>query len=188
MCLSCLLSAYLGLPPEVTSLVDVYMTKGEGAPDAARQARCLAHTRIAGRNLHTPQEVQELNLRLFNRIVNQVMIVPVLALVLVAAALTWQVRTSSHTVGRIQDSDDTISQSNYVGRLIIDQETGVRGYAATGDPRFLEPYSKAVPGCARRVRQPSRPILSIKKKNKRLPPCGPTTTPGSSPSRGRLWR
>jgi len=27
-----LLSAYLGLPREVTSLVDVYMTKGEGAP------------------------------------------------------------------------------------------------------------------------------------------------------------
>src|SRR5579871_3617056 len=27
-----LLSAYLGLPDEVTSLVDVYMTKGEGAP------------------------------------------------------------------------------------------------------------------------------------------------------------
>lgn len=27
-----LLSAYLGLPSEVTSLVDVYMTKGEGAP------------------------------------------------------------------------------------------------------------------------------------------------------------
>ena len=27
-----LLSAYVGLPPEVTSLVDMYMTKGEGAP------------------------------------------------------------------------------------------------------------------------------------------------------------
>lgn len=27
-----LLSAYIGLPPEVTSLVDLYMTKGEGAP------------------------------------------------------------------------------------------------------------------------------------------------------------
>ena len=26
-----LLSAYVGLPPEVTSLVDLYMTKGEGA-------------------------------------------------------------------------------------------------------------------------------------------------------------
>jgi len=27
-----LLSAYIGLPIEVTSLVDLYMTKGEGAP------------------------------------------------------------------------------------------------------------------------------------------------------------
>jgi CheY-like chemotaxis protein len=27
-----LLSAYMGLPAEVTSLVDLYMTKGEGAP------------------------------------------------------------------------------------------------------------------------------------------------------------
>ena len=27
-----LLSAYVGLPKEITSLVDVYMTKGEGAP------------------------------------------------------------------------------------------------------------------------------------------------------------
>ena len=27
-----LLSAYLGLPSEITALVDVYMTKGEGAP------------------------------------------------------------------------------------------------------------------------------------------------------------
>jgi len=27
-----LLSAYLGLPPEVTAVVDIYMTKGEGAP------------------------------------------------------------------------------------------------------------------------------------------------------------
>ncbi len=27
-----LLSAYVGLPEEISSLVDVYMTKGEGAP------------------------------------------------------------------------------------------------------------------------------------------------------------
>jgi hypothetical protein len=27
-----LLSAYIGLPAEVTCLVDLYMTKGEGAP------------------------------------------------------------------------------------------------------------------------------------------------------------
>ena len=27
-----LLSAYVGLPDEVSSVVDIYMTKGEGAP------------------------------------------------------------------------------------------------------------------------------------------------------------
>jgi PAS domain S-box-containing protein len=85
-----------------------------------------------------------LNLRLFHRIVSQVLVFPVVALVLIAATLTWQVRTSSHTVDRIQDSNDTIAQDDLVGNLIIDQETGVRGYAATGDLRFLGPSTKAV--------------------------------------------
>lgn len=34
-----LLSAYVGLPREVTSLVDVYMTKGEGAPTLLEKLR-----------------------------------------------------------------------------------------------------------------------------------------------------
>lgn len=36
-----LLSAYLGLPAEVTSLVDLYMTKGEGAPVLLRKLETL---------------------------------------------------------------------------------------------------------------------------------------------------
>jgi len=73
-----------------------------------------------------------------------VLIFPVLALVIVAAALYWQVRTSSVTVDRIEDSDEAISQTNLLGRLIIDEESGLRGYVATGDERFLDPYNKAV--------------------------------------------
>ena len=84
-----------------------------------------------------------MNLRHFNRIVRQVLIFPVLALIIVAAALYWQVSTSSHTVDRIQDSDEAIAQSNLIGRLIIDEESALRGYLATGDDRFLEPYNKA---------------------------------------------
>jgi CheY-like chemotaxis protein len=39
-----LLSAYVGLPEEVSSLVDVYMTKGEGAPELLQKLnRLLAH-------------------------------------------------------------------------------------------------------------------------------------------------
>jgi len=36
-----LLSAYVGLPAEVTSLVDVYMTKGEGAPTLLKKLRAM---------------------------------------------------------------------------------------------------------------------------------------------------
>ncbi len=36
-----LLSAYMGLPVEVTSLVDLYMTKGEGAPVLLRKLGSL---------------------------------------------------------------------------------------------------------------------------------------------------
>jgi CheY-like chemotaxis protein len=36
-----LLSAYVGLPAEVTSLVNVYMTKGEGAPALLKRLRAM---------------------------------------------------------------------------------------------------------------------------------------------------
>jgi CheY-like chemotaxis protein len=36
-----LLSAYIGLPHEVTSLVDLYMTKGEGAPVLLQKLQSL---------------------------------------------------------------------------------------------------------------------------------------------------
>jgi PAS domain S-box-containing protein len=84
------------------------------------------------------------NLRHFNRIVRQVLIFPVLALFIVGAALYWEVNASSHTVDRIQDSDEAIAQSNLIGRLIIDEESGLRGYVATGDDHFLDPYKNAV--------------------------------------------
>jgi CheY-like chemotaxis protein len=38
-----LLSAYIGLPGEVTCLVDLYMTKGEGAPVLLEKLNSLLH-------------------------------------------------------------------------------------------------------------------------------------------------
>jgi CheY-like chemotaxis protein len=38
-----LLSAYIGLPADVTSLVDLYMTKGEGAPILLKKLGSLLH-------------------------------------------------------------------------------------------------------------------------------------------------
>jgi CheY-like chemotaxis protein len=39
-----LLSAYLGLPPEITQFVNIYMTKGEGAPALLEKLRSLFPT------------------------------------------------------------------------------------------------------------------------------------------------
>jgi hypothetical protein len=42
-----LLSAYVGLPDDVSSLVDVYMTKGEGAPALLSKLGDLLSTNTA---------------------------------------------------------------------------------------------------------------------------------------------
>jgi CheY-like chemotaxis protein len=42
-----LLSAYIGLPYEVTSLVDLYMTKGEGAPVLLQKLETLLQHPVA---------------------------------------------------------------------------------------------------------------------------------------------
>ena len=79
----------------------------------------------------------------FNRIVQQVLILPILALLLIAGALYWQIRTANGIVDRIQLSDAAIAQTHLVGAMIFDQETGLRGYQITADPRFLEPFNVA---------------------------------------------
>jgi len=84
-----------------------------------------------------------LNLSHFNRIVRQVLFFPVISLVLVAAALSWQIFSSTDTVKLIQDSDQSIQQTNLVGRLISDQESGLRGFEVTNEKSFLAPYDQA---------------------------------------------
>lgn len=49
-----LLSAYVGLPAEVRSLVDVYMTKGEGAPALLHRLNSMLGS--PGQSTGTPKE------------------------------------------------------------------------------------------------------------------------------------
>jgi PAS domain S-box-containing protein len=68
---------------------------------------------------------------------------PVVALLVVAGALYLQIRDSNVTVNLIQDSDARISQATLVSKLIVDEESGLRGYETTGDPQFLQPFTEA---------------------------------------------
>ncbi len=84
-----------------------------------------------------------MNLRQFNRILLQVFLLPVIALLLTAGALYWQIRGANSTVNLIQESDALITQAAQVSKLVVDEESGLRGYETTSDTRFLQPYAEA---------------------------------------------
>jgi PAS domain S-box-containing protein len=81
----------------------------------------------------------------FKQILLQVLMLPVIALLLMALALYADMNNGTATVSQIVQYDTRIAQTTLVYRLIIDEETGLRGYQTTGDPRFLESYNKAEP-------------------------------------------
>jgi PAS domain S-box-containing protein len=83
------------------------------------------------------------NLRQFNSVLRQVFLLPVVALLVVAGALYLQIRAANATVNLIQDSDARISQATLVSKLIVDEESGLRGYETTDDAQFLQPFTEA---------------------------------------------
>ena len=84
-----------------------------------------------------------MNLSQFKSILRQAFLLPIVALLVVAGALYWQIRASNATVNLIQDSDARISQATLVAKLMVDEESGLRGYETTRDQRFLQPFVEA---------------------------------------------
>ncbi len=90
-----------------------------------------------------------MNLKQFNRILLRALLLPVLSLAVVAGVLLLQVLHARRTVTAIQVSDDIIAATTEAQTLLVDEETGLRGYQITADPAFLQPYEEALPSFAR---------------------------------------
>ncbi len=71
------------------------------------------------------------------------MLLPIVALLLLAFILIWQIRGSDQTVGLIEQSGQRVALARLVESLVVDEETSLRGYQVTADPRFLQPYRDA---------------------------------------------
>jgi len=84
-----------------------------------------------------------LNLRQFQYILIQSLMLPLLALLVVALVLAVQIRNAQNTVTLMQRSQQNIAETATLSRLIVDEETGLRGYQTTDDPQFLQPYNAA---------------------------------------------
>jgi len=81
------------------------------------------------------------------------MILPVVACLMLAGVLVWQTRESDTTVGLIEQSDRRIALARSIETLVVDEETGLRGYQVTSDPRFLQPYHDAEPRMQHAIEQ-----------------------------------
>jgi signal transduction histidine kinase len=81
--------------------------------------------------------------RRFRRLLLRAILLPLTLLLLLAAVLLWEVGSLLRAQERARHSQVTLTQVERVRQLLVDRETGVRGYLLTGEPVFLEPYHAA---------------------------------------------
>jgi PAS domain S-box-containing protein len=84
-----------------------------------------------------------LEFKRFKRTLRQVLLLPIVACLLLACVLVWQISGANATVGLIDESDTRADLATRIEGLVVEEETGLRGYQVTSDPRFLAPYRDA---------------------------------------------
>lgn len=67
---------------------------------------------------------------------------PVLTIFL-ALVSVWQVNQLTQQSSRVDHADRVIGESRRFLEILIDEETGVRGYVASSEKLFLERYDSA---------------------------------------------
>ncbi len=56
---------------------------------------------------------------------------------------SWSRQQERLASGWVIHTEETLKESNQLLTLLVDAETGVRGYGLTQNPQFLEPYQEA---------------------------------------------
>ena len=84
-----------------------------------------------------------MNLHQFRQILVITLLLPLVLLLLLALVLVLQIQRTLREQRRIDHTDRITAQLNELERLVVDQETGLRGYQLTHDPNVLEPYQNA---------------------------------------------
>jgi PAS domain S-box-containing protein len=84
----------------------------------------------------------------FNRLLRRSYSLPLVAMLLLAAVLLWQISVLVGAMRWVEHTHQVTSDARTLMRSILDMETGLRGYLLTGDAKFLEPYHTAGPTVA----------------------------------------
>ena len=76
----------------------------------------------------------------FKSLLRRVIVVPIAATAILAGLLLWETFDLNKSLQWIDHTDQVRDQSEHLLILLVDMESGTRGYIATGDETFLEPY------------------------------------------------
>jgi PAS domain S-box-containing protein len=81
--------------------------------------------------------------RLYNRLLVRLLGLPVATLALLALVLGYGLQRVEQSAKAVDHSDRVIAHANRLAKLILDEETGLRGFLLTRDPGFLQPLHEA---------------------------------------------
>jgi PAS domain S-box-containing protein len=81
--------------------------------------------------------------RLYSRLLFRLLVLPVAALAALTLILGYGLRRVQESADAIDRADVVILHANRLIKLIIDEETGLRGYLLVRNPGFLEPMQRA---------------------------------------------
>lgn len=80
----------------------------------------------------------------FRRILRQALFVPIILLLLLAIFFLAQLGRFADAMNGLHRSDQITAEIIDLQKLILDQETGMRGYVLSGDPVMLAPYTEGM--------------------------------------------
>jgi PAS domain S-box-containing protein len=89
------------------------------------------------------REEDTLESRLYNRLLFRLLALPVAALAILALILGYGLNRVEESANGIDRADVVILHGNRLTGLILDEETGLRGFLLTRNPIFLEPLHSA---------------------------------------------
>ena len=72
------------------------------------------------------------------------LILPPVLMAALAGVLLWQINRLLSSEQQVSRTHEVIAQAYRVEKLLVNMESGERGYLITGDPNFLEPYRQAL--------------------------------------------
>jgi len=76
----------------------------------------------------------------FNRLLTRSALLPLLLMAALAVVLIWQVVSLLRVAAWVEHTDIVVAQANLSQKLLLDMETGKRGYLLSGAPNYLQPY------------------------------------------------